>query len=148
MVGRLSGSQRQDPACEHSLARLQKNALPSLGATKALRRKMHRSVALGMGRRKRTIRHFAGRRARHASSPKSLSKVMRMRSSRTARASTSASGAPGESARTDARSCPATRSAAIASPGKFSLAKNRTTPRSVRRHWIDLFRAQRIAGVA
>ena len=106
------------------------------------------SLALGMGRRKRTIPHFAGRRARQASSPKSLSKVRRMRSSRTARASTSASGAPGESARTDARSCPATRSAAMASPGKFSLAKNRTAPRSVRRHWIDFFRAQRIAGVA
>jgi hypothetical protein len=106
------------------------------------------SVAGGIGKRNRTIPHCAGSLACQASSPKSLSKVSRTRSSRTARASTSASGAPGESVRTHARSCPAARSATTASPGKFSLARNRTPPRSVRRYRIDFFRAQRIAGVA
>ncbi len=60
---------------------------------------------------------------RKANSPKSLSKVIKIRCSEAARFTTSSSGLPGESVRAQNTSCPRARSASTAAPGKFSLAR-------------------------
>src|SRR5262249_21399646 len=80
---------------------------------------------------------------RKASSPKSLSKVMRTRFSAMARSSTWRSLLPGASVRTQATSWPRLRSASTASAGKFSLASSRMLlPQR-----IDLFGLQPLTGV-
>lgn len=76
------------------------------------------SAGDGMGRRNRTMPQDAGRPALQASSPKSLSKVRRIRFSRTARSNTSPSRLPGASVRTQARLCPAARNSCYCTPWK------------------------------
>ena len=61
----------------------------------------------GIGNRSNTMPEDAGRPARQASSPKSLSKVSTIRASRAAHASTSSSFIPGAAVRTQTMSCPA-----------------------------------------
>jgi len=90
------------------------------------------SAGEGIGIRNRTMPAVAGNPERQASSPKSLSKVRRTRFSRMACANTSESELPGASVRIQARSCPATRTALTASPGKFSFARKRTVSRRQR----------------
>lgn len=75
--------------------------------------------------RNNTTPEDAGNRDRNANSPKSLSKVRRMRLFATARFKTVWSSIPGESARTHATSCPMSRNASTTSRGKCSFAKNR-----------------------
>jgi hypothetical protein len=77
------------------------------------------------GKRNSKIPQLAGNPERHASSPKSLSKVRSTRASSRPRASTSSSVIPGASVRIQTTSCPNVRSAVTASPGKFSSARNR-----------------------
>ena len=81
-----------------------------LDVTKPARR---RPTSLGFcrGMRNNTTPHVPGNGDALANSPKSLSKVSRIRSSRAARASTSGSPVPGASILTHATSCPADRSA-------------------------------------
>src|SRR5882672_2246943 len=83
-----------------------------------------------MGMRSRIIPHVDGSTDALASSPKSLSKVSRIRSSRTAHASTSGSLLPGAAVLIHTTSLPAASSAATAAPGKFSLARKRMSGRA------------------
>src|SRR5215470_11918916 len=78
-----------------------------------------------------------------ASSPKSLSKVSRIRCSRAAHASISASEMPGAAALIQTTLCPAALRAATAAPGKFSFARKRIS--GGRREY--LLRSQRIPRV-
>src|SRR5882757_5271986 len=98
---------------------------------------------LGIGMRSKTTPHVRGSADPLASSPKSLSKVSRMRSSRAAHASTSGSVVPGAATLTQTTSCPAASRAVTAAPGKFSLARKRILGRA-REYFL---RAQRIACV-
>jgi hypothetical protein len=79
----------------------------------------------GDGMRHRMIPLDTGSLAREASSPKSLSNMIRTRSSASARVRTCRSLLPGASLQMHATSCPRWRSATIASPEKFSLARIR-----------------------
>ena len=72
-----------------------------------------------------TTPHVLGNADALASSPKSLSKVSRMRPSRAAHARTSASLIPGAAILIHTTSCPAAASAVTVVPGKFSLARKR-----------------------
>jgi len=98
----------------------------------------------GIGMRNRMMPHPAGKAAALANSPKSLSKVRRIRPSLAAHDSTSGSLAPGAAVLTHNMSCPADRSRATAAPGKFSLARSRISGGA----WEDLLRAQQIPRVS
>src|SRR5437868_14268196 len=87
--------------------------------------------------------HVDGRDDRLASSPKSLSKVRRVRCSRAAHASTAGSLVPGAAILSQTISCPAASRAATAAPGKFSLARKRMSGCA----WEYLLRTQRIARI-
>src|SRR5262249_53462218 len=69
--------------------------------------------------------------------------VSKMRSSRAARASTSASLQPGAAVLTQVTSCPAAPRDAMAAAGKFSSARKRMSGCG----WVHLFRAQQIARI-
>lgn len=97
----------------------------------------------GIGMRNNTTPHTRGRGDRPASSPKSLSKVSEIRCSRAAHAKTSGSLVPGAMVLIQAISCPAAVMAETAVPGKFSLARNRTSG-SARE---DLLGAKHVAGI-
>src|SRR2546430_183778 len=97
----------------------------------------------GIGMRKSTTPQRAGSCEALASSPKSLSKVSKTRSARTARASTSVSVSPGAAVLTQTTSCPAAPRAVTAGPGKFSFARNRISSGARE----DLFAAQRVSRV-
>ena len=83
------------------------------------------SPGFGIGKRNSTTSHTEGKLEPLANSPKSLSKVSRIRCSGAANASTSASAAPGASILTQTTSCPAASRAAITAPGKFLSARKR-----------------------
>src|SRR6266436_6535483 len=89
------------------------------------------------------IPHPCGSADPLASSPKSLSKVSRMRSSRAAHASTSGSFMPGAAILIQTTSCPAASRAVTAAPGKFSFARKRISG-CAREYFL---RAQRIARI-
>jgi len=72
-----------------------------------------------------TIPGGVGSRRRNTSSPKSRSKVMTTRCCAAPNASTSSSGAPGQTDRTGTTSCPSAYRPRIASRGTFSSAKKR-----------------------
>src|SRR5713226_7960295 len=101
------------------------------------------SPGFGIGMRNSTTPHVSGNADALASSPKSLSKVSRMRSSRVAHASTSGSLIPGVTFLTHTTSCPAAMSAVTAVPGKFSLARKRISGRAGE----DLFGTQRVTRI-
>src|SRR4029450_5389086 len=101
------------------------------------------SLGLGIGVGNKTTPHERGSADPLASSPKSLSKVNRMRSSRAAHASTSGSVVLGAAIRTQTTSCPAASRTVTAAPGKFSLARKRLS--GCAREY--LLRAQRIARI-
>jgi hypothetical protein len=97
-----------------------------------------------MGMRSKTTPHVRGGADPLASSPKSLSKVSRMRTSRAAHASASESVVPGAAVLTQTTSCTAASRAVIAAPGKFSLARKRIS--GCAREY--LLRAQRVARIS
>src|SRR5262245_411887 len=101
------------------------------------------SDGLGIGMRNRTTPVVDGKADALARSPKSLSNVSRMRSSRTAQANTSGSLMPGAAVLTHTMSWPSSANAATAAPGKFSLARNRILRRA-REHPLC---AESIAGI-
>ncbi len=72
----------------------------------------------------------AGNAADFTRSPKSLSKVSKIRSSFAANAITSKSLAPGATNRIQTTSCPAETSPLTAAPGKFSSARKRVSSRA------------------
>jgi hypothetical protein len=89
------------------------------------------SSGFGIGIRSNTTPLVRGSADPLASSPKSLSKVSKIRWSRAAHASTSGSGMPGATILTHTTSCPAAAREATAAAGKFSLARKRKIrPRS------------------
>jgi hypothetical protein len=94
-----------------------------------------------MGIRSKIIPHVDGSAVVLASSPKSLSKVSKIRSSRAAHASSSGSPLPGAAVLIQTTSFPAALSAVTAAPGKFSFARNRMSGRA----GLHLLRAQCIA---
>src|ERR1700730_16912656 len=83
------------------------------------------SLGFGIAMRNNTTPRVAGSADARASSPKSLSKVSRIRASRAAQARTSGSPVPGAAVVSQTTSWPADRSVDTAAPGKFSLARNR-----------------------
>jgi len=94
------------------------------------------SSGFGIGIRINTTPQVRGSTDPRANSPKSLSKVSKIRCSRAAPcqylgASTSGSGMPGATVLTHTTSCPAAAREATATAGKFSLARKRKIrPRS------------------
>src|SRR5215813_6048845 len=101
------------------------------------------SPGFGIGTRRRTHRIPGGNAVRRASSPKSLSKVSKMRSSLAAHAKTSGSAMPGAAVLIQTTSCPATRRAVTAAPGKFSLERERISGCAAK----YFLRTQRVAGI-
>ena len=102
------------------------------------------SAARGIGNRISTMPDDAGNPARQASSPKSLSKVSMILSSRTAHANTSSSLLPGATVRTQTMSWPAASISATASPGIFSSARKRISCCAR----IHLFRSQHVTSIS
>src|ERR1700726_325491 len=101
------------------------------------------SPGFGIGMRNSTTPPVLGSADALASSPKSLSKVSRVRSSRIPHASTSGSLIPGAAFLTHTTSYSAAMSAATALLGKFSLARKRISGCAGE----DLFGAQRVTRI-
>ena len=88
------------------------------------------SLGFGVGVRSKMTPQDGGSDDPLANSPKSLSKVKRIRSSRTAQSRTWWSGIPGATVLTQMTSWPAAKSPSTAEPGKFSPARNRVSGRA------------------